>query len=89
MHEHSIIETGGKQYMVTPGTTVTIGNLTDEVGATLTFPDLLGGKAIKATVVSHGRTPTIRVIKFRNKTRGLRRRGHRQAFTTIRIEAAQ
>jgi len=40
---------------------------------------------VSATLVEHGRGKKIQIIKFRNKTRYLRRAGHRQAYSKITI----
>lgn len=87
MHEHSIIETGGKQYLVKPGQLIKVEKLAIEVGTVTSFPDKLGGKDVKATVLEQGKRPTIDVLKFRNKTRSIRRHGQRQAYTKLQIGA--
>jgi large subunit ribosomal protein L21 len=81
----SVIETGGKQYLVQPGTVLTVERLRGEPGSPLTFVDKLSGRSIGATIVRHGHQPTIRVVRFHNKTRSYRRHGHRQQTTTITI----
>ena len=81
----SVIATGGKQYVVKEGQTLMVEKLAAEPGATLQFEDKLNGKKVHATLVEHGRGKKIQIIKFRNKTRYLRRAGHRQAFSRITI----
>ncbi len=87
MQEHGIIQTGGKQYLVKPGTTIDVEKLVGEVGASVTFPDVLNGTTVVGTIVDHGRAAKIRVVKFHNKTRSYRRHGHRQHFTKVKIES--
>ncbi len=80
-----VIATGGKQYVVKKGQTLQVEKLAEEPGATLQFEDKLNGKKVNATLVEHGRGKKIQIIKFRNKTRYLRRAGHRQAYSKITI----
>lgn len=47
------------------------------------------GAGVKATVVSHGRYPKIRVIKFKRKKNYKRNKGHRQDYTLIKVESIQ
>lgn len=95
---YAIIETGGKQYWVSPGDTLRVETLGGEPGAELVLPALWavkegeGGEAkaaVTAEVVRHGRSPKIIVFKKRPKSHYRRRAGHRQGFTEIRIKAIQ
>lgn len=47
----------------------------------------LEGVSISADVEVQGRSKKIRVVKFKNKIRYKRVRGHRQAFTKVKISA--
>lgn len=80
-----VLETGGKQYLVQPGASLEVERLTGDPGTNMSFVDKLSGRAIQATIVRHGHRPTIRVVKFHNKTRSYRRHGHRQHTTTIAL----
>lgn len=86
MQDYQIIETGGSQYLVKSGQQLDVDLLSIPVNEKTTFVDKLSGKTVTATVLAHGKRPTVRVIKFKNKTRSLRRHGQRQRFTTLRIE---
>ncbi len=46
-------------------------------------PDL--GKKVEGKIVEQGRDKKISVIKYKNKTRYLRNKGHRQNFTKVEI----
>ena len=85
----AVIQTGGKQYIVHEGDELTIEKLTAEPETKVDFSDLLHGNTVKASVVKHDRADKIRIVKFKSKVRYLRRRGHRQPQTTIRIESIQ
>ncbi len=97
----AVIETGGKQYEVTPGATVRVEKLevpeeetfeTDKV-LLIRTPDrvLVGtpyvaGAKVVAKVRKHGRGEKIIVFKFKPKKRYMRKKGHRQWFTELQIE---
>lgn len=70
-------------------TVVTFGHvllLADDDGSSLSLgtPDL-EGKEIKATIVKQGRGKKINVVKFKRKVRYRRKKGHRQAYTEVKI----
>ena len=97
---HAVIESGGKQYRVEPGSRIRVERLEAEEGDRIEFdrvllvgdgdeavvgtPGVSGGK-VSATVLGHGRARKINVIKFKRRKGYLRRRGHRQAYTELRI----
>ena len=97
---YAVIQTGGKQYRVSEGDTVKIEKLTAEAGDSVDFeqvlmvadgddvkvgtPYLTGGK-VTATVESHGRAKKVKIIKFRRRKHHMKRQGHRQWFTAVKI----
>lgn len=97
---YAIIATGGKQYRVTEGDLVRIEKLEAEVGSSVDFDQVLlvgegedvrvgapvveGGR-VTATVESHGRGDKVQIIKFRRRKHHMKRMGHRQYFTAVRI----
>jgi len=98
----AIIKTGGKQYLVEPGQTITVETLGTPVGEPVTFETLLiaddngaveigkpvvVGKTVKGKVLEHGRAKKVHVIKFKSKVRYRRKAGHRQDFTRVKVEA--
>lgn len=97
----AIIRTGGKQFTVESGATVRVPSLKDEVGASVDlevlatgegketkFGSSLGeGAKVTATVVDHGRAPKIVVFKKKRRKQYKRTRGHRQGYTTLKIES--
>jgi large subunit ribosomal protein L21 len=58
-----------------------IGNGDD---VTIGAPYVAGGK-VTATVRSHGRAKKVNIIKFRRRKHHLKRQGHRQWYTELRI----
>ncbi|MEK7511220.1 MAG: 50S ribosomal protein L21 [Patescibacteria group bacterium] len=102
--ELAVIKSGGKQYVVSPGTLVTIEKLPEEVkkGDTVTFDTVLmtdngsattigtpavKGASVSGTVHSVGRAKKIDVVKYKAKSRYLKRRGHRQPFVKVKIDS--
>lgn len=101
---HAVIETGGKQYRVSPGDKVTIEKLDVEPGAPVEFdrvllvedeasvevghPTIAGAKVL-GHVLEHDRGEKLIVFKFKAKSRYRRRTGHRQSRTQVRVTEIQ
>lgn len=98
---YAVIEAGGKQYRVEEGNLLKVERLRAEPGAAVTLDKVLlvgdgsttkigtptvSGATVKATVVAHTKGKKILVMKFKSKVRYRRRRGHRQSYTTLRID---
>lgn len=88
--ELAVIKTGGKQYKVSQNTTLLVELIKDKDGKNLetgnvSFTDLLGGKKVVAKVNGLVKGPKIDTLKFKNKTRYIKRMGHRQNLTSITI----
>ena len=106
--EYAVIKTGGKQYVVAPGATLTIEKLgrgantqdlkkgdlvtfsevlfkDDGSKATLGAP-MLSGASVTATVQAVGRAKKVEVVKYKAKSRYLKRRGHRQSYVRVKID---
>lgn len=97
---YAVIKTGGKQHRVTEGETLKIEKLEAATGDTVQFDDVLlvasgddvnigaplvEGAAVKAEVLQHGRGEKVRIIKFRRRKHSMKRQGHRQWFTEVKI----
>ena len=93
----AIIRTGGKQFRVEKGASLRVPSLKDEVGASvelyvLATADKVGapfvdGAKVAATVVDHGREAKIVVFKKKRRKHYKRTKGHRQGYTTLKIES--
>src|SRR5437016_13862606 len=93
----AIIRTGGKQFRVEKGAKVRVPSLKSEVGASVDLDvlataekvgaPLIEGAKVTATIVDHGREPKIVVFKKKRRKHYKRTKGHRQAFTTIKIDS--
>jgi large subunit ribosomal protein L21 len=101
---YAVIETGGKQYRVEPGTILRVEKLEvqkgDEIyfdrvlmfvdGATVKIGSpLVEGARVKATVLVQDKARKIIVFKYKPKKRIRTKNGHRQPFTEVRIEALE
>ena len=98
---YAVIQTGGKQYRVKSGEQVKVELLTAEVGAAVSFDNVLmlgegdgakvgapfvSGAKVKATVVAQGRGEKVRIFKMRRRKHYAKTQGHRQGFTEVRID---
>ena len=96
----AIIETGGKQYKVAPGTSLAVEKLSAEPGETVEFDHVLmvgddddvkvgnplvSGARVLAHVIEQGRGKKITVFRYRAKSNYRRRTGHRQSLTRVRV----
>lgn len=93
---YAIIKTGGKQFFVQEGRTLRIPSLNEEAGKKVELSALLaasdgapvvGAAKVSATVVDHGRAAKVVVFKKKRRKHYKRKQGHRQGFTTIRIDS--
>ena len=99
---YAIIETGGKQYRVAVGDTLSVEKLPVETGSGITFDrvlmvggggsarvgtPLVAGATVQAQVAEQYRGPKIVVFKYKPKKRYRRRTGHRQSLTRVAITA--
>lgn len=86
--EIAVIESSGKQVIVSVGEIVKVPLLDANAGDTVDLSDMVTGKAVVALVVEHGRYPKVTGRLFKNKIRASRYpRGHRQDFTSLQITA--
>lgn len=96
---YAVIRTGGKQYRVAEGDTLRVEKLTGEPGSEIVFDDVLmvggetvqvgrptvAGAKVKAQIVSQRRDKKVIVFKMLRRKGYRRKRGHRQAFTELRV----
>ena len=96
----AVFQSGGKQHRVSEGDVVKVELLEGEPGAEVTFDRVLmvadgdnvnvgapyvnDGK-VTAEVVRVDRGKKVRIIKFKRRKDYLKRQGHRQWFTEVKI----
>lgn len=96
----AVIETGGKQYKVSPGEKLKIEKINAEEGSSFSFDKVLliaegekvevgrpylEGRKVEAKVIKHGKGKKIIVFRYKPKTRQRTKKGHRQPFTEVEI----
>jgi len=98
---YAVIETGGKQYKVTPGQTIDVEHLGVAEGSkveldkvlliadgdrvTVGTPMVAGAKVV-ATSQGDGKGKKIIVFKYKPKVRYRKKTGHRQLYTRLVID---
>lgn len=95
----AIIKTGGKQYKVAEGDTLSVEKLEhkdnkvvfdsvlllDNDGDTKVGQPLIKGATVLAEVVADGKSDKKIVFRYHNKTRYRKKKGHRQLYTKVKI----
>lgn len=96
------METGGKQYRVSPGQTIEVDRLPAAEGETVELSRVLlvadgedavigtptvDGAKVVATCLGEKKGNKIIVFKYKAKTRYRRKKGHRQLYTVLRIDS--
>ncbi len=98
---YAVIKTGGKQYRVQEGDILRVEKLDSEAGSEITFDDVLlvgegdgikagadaAGASVTGTVTASGRGQKIVVFKKRRRKNYRLTQGHRQSFTSVRIDS--
>lgn len=98
---YAIVKTGGKQYKVEKDRILNIEKIDGEVGDAITFDKILmicqngdyeignpfvENASVKAHIVEQGKAKKIIVFKYKRRKRYRRKYGHRQPFTSVKIE---
>ncbi len=99
---YAVIKTGGKQYRVEVGHVLKLETLPVAEGSSVDFVEVLmvvdgeqmhvgaplvANASVQAEVLSHGRHKKIRILKFRRRKHHMKRMGHRQNYTEVKITA--
>ena len=102
---YAIIRSGGKQFRVEEGGTVRVPTLDAQAGDTVELEALvigggenegvrvgapaIEGAKVTATVVDHGRGDKVIVFKWKRRKQYKRTQGHRQNYTTVKIDSIE
>ncbi len=96
----AVFVSGGKQHRVTEGEVVRLERLDVAPGEEVVFDQVLmvadgddiavgapyvDGKTVKAEVVAHDRAKKVHILKFRRRQGYMKRQGHRQWYTEVKI----
>jgi large subunit ribosomal protein L21 len=97
---YAVIESGGKQHRVQEGEILKLEKIELGAGETVEFDKvmmlgegdsvkvgqpLVEGAVVTGEVVSQGRHDKISIIKFRRRKHHMKRAGHRQWYTEVKI----
>ncbi len=98
---YAVIKTGGKQYRVQEGEVLKLEKLAADIGETVEFDQVLAlktedelkvgtpyveGAKVQGKVLGQGKAKKIIVFKYKPKKNYRKKQGHRQPFTSVRIE---
>lgn len=101
---YAVVETGGKQYRVSPGDWLEVEKLAGEVGEVVTLDrvllvhdgekalvgrPLVAGASVRATIKAQHKGEKVIIFHYRPKQRYRRKRGHRQLLTRLQIDAVE
>lgn len=101
---YAIIQTGGKQYKVSPGDEIKVEKLDAKPGDLVSLDKVLmisGDEGlnvgrpylkdffVKARIIRHGKNKKIIVFKYKRRKNYKRKKGHRQQYSLIRIEGIE
>ena len=99
---YAIIKTGGKQYTVTPGETLTVERLPGDAGNAVTLDQVLlvggegdlkvgapvvAGATVAAEIVEQTRGDKVIIFKKNRRQHYRRKNGHRQDLTVLKVNA--
>jgi len=98
---YAVFKTGGKQYRVAQGDKLRVEKLPGKAGDAVTFDEvlLIGGDSLKiglptvkgakvsAKILGQDLSKKVIIFKFRRRKNYVRRNGHRQDYTAVKIAA--
>ncbi len=96
---YAVVKIGGSQYRVKEGDEVIVQKLDEEIGAKVKLDQVLmvGGDKVKigtpmvsgatvaAEVIKQYKDKKVHIIKFKRRKHHIKRQGHRQLMTTLKI----
>ncbi len=97
---YAVVKLAGKQFKVSADQVLRVPYMGDDVGQSIEIKEVMAvgegeelklgspfvdGASVKAEVLNHGRDRKILVFKKKRRKKYRRTRGHRQAYTEIKI----
>ena len=101
---YAIVETGGKRYKTQPGEVLRVEKLPGNVGDPVAFDKVLmlgtedevrvgsplvDGARVTGRIINQDKGRKIVVFKFKRRKRYRLKKGHRQLFTAVQIDAIE
>lgn len=101
---YAVIAAGGKQHRVEEGEVLRLEKIEVATGESVDFEQVLlvgsgddvkigtpvvAGAKVTAEVISHGRADKVTIIKFKRRKHHMKRQGHRQWYTEVKITGIQ
>jgi len=98
---YAVIKTGGKQYRVSEGDTLTIEKIAGEKGSLVTFDEVLmvskqddirvgrpfvEGAVVRGEIVGDIKGPKLTIFKMKRRKGFRKKTGHRQNLTCLKIK---
>ncbi|CAL4323437.1 50S ribosomal protein L21 [Buchnera aphidicola (Eriosoma grossulariae)] len=98
---YAILKNGGKQYRVTIGQIIKLEKINHKIGDIIQFNQVLmisdnnkinigtpylNQISIQGSVIDQGRNKKIHIIKFRRRKHYKKQQGHRQFYTSVKIQ---
>lgn len=99
---YAVVATGGKQYKVREGDILNVEKINGDVGSEVTFDrvlmfsdgenvslgqPVLDGAVVNGHIVEQGKDKKIIVFKYKRRKRQRSKNGHRQMFTSVKIDS--
>ena len=97
---YAVIAAGGRQHRVQEGEVLRLEKIELAAGESVDFDQVLlladdgdvkigaptvDGAKVTAEVLGHGRADKVKIIKFRRRKHSMKRQGHRQWYTEVKI----
>jgi large subunit ribosomal protein L21 len=86
---YAVVRTGSKQLRVAPGDVVAVERLEGAPGAVRVGTPYVEGARVVGTIQGQDRGPKIKIFKYRRRKRYRLRKGHRQSYTSLKIESIE
>ncbi len=98
---YAVVSNGGRQFMVQEGGFYKVDLLAAEVGSEVAFDEVLlvadqdkmtdtvdaSKKKVVIEVVEHKKDKKIHIIKFKRRKHHMKRMGHRQGYTVVKVKS--
>jgi large subunit ribosomal protein L21 len=97
---YAVIETGGKQYKISPGDVISVELLDGEKGAQVEFKNVhliaeeetiscgesVKGAKVRGTIMGAIKAKKVVAFKYKKRKDSRKKIGHRQKYTSIRVD---